>query len=276
MCKLLVFSALLFHFSMATAAVISCTHPEICRMADIIIKQDKNQVLTLSNIIILNGDPHEFEPSITDAKKLMEAKTLLVGPMELNPWMKKISFLRSNNSNLLTIKLNLPEFSQKIYPGKETEPFGHFWLYPQIYCQLKKDLAKELKLSFQNCEALEIEKKLKENLIKIKMPIILTHDALLPLLKALSINKNNIFAIKGSSHHEEASASSIKKIYDALKAPRVVWVLEDNITTPENIKSKIRKNDIILSIDTAKSPSDSSVDFALLENLNNKLIEINK
>ena len=51
------------------------------------------------------------------------------------------------------------------------------------------------------------------------------------------------------------------------------WILEDNIASIESIKSKIRTTDIIIKIDTAKSPSDSS-DFSLLENFNQKLLEI--
>ncbi len=255
----------------ANAKIIYCTHPEICRMAQIILDENNTKNIELLNIIMPSGDPHEFEPTIQDIKKLIQAPELIVGPIELNPWMKKISYIRSKDKNLKTINLPLPESAISQYPTKTTEALGHFWLYPDIFCQFKKLLTKELGQKEQKiCDSKTIEALIARDLKVIPYSIILTHDALLPLLNKLAINKNQILAIKGSSHHEEVSASSVKKVYDALKEKKVIWILEENITAAENIKNKIRPSDIVIKIDSAKSNS-TIEDFNILLSLHKKL-----
>jgi ABC-type Zn uptake system ZnuABC Zn-binding protein ZnuA len=253
-----------FHQEVVFADTYFCTHPELCRLGTMVAPEIK-----FDNIIILSGDPHEFEPSIADIKKLIVAQNLIVGPHELNPWMKKISILRNKEKNLKTLNINLPNFSLTEYPTNDSEALGHFWLYPKIYCELKKQLAKTFNHNIK-CDPNTIEEQLKLTLHSLKTPIILTHDALLPLLKKLSINQNQITAIKGSGHHEETSAAAVKNVYSALKSPRVIWIFEDNINVSENIKNKIRKNDLIINIETAKSMSNED-DFSILQNLNKKL-----
>lgn len=266
----------LIYFHQANANIISCSHPEVCRMAQMILQENANHDITLENIILPTGDPHEFEPSIQDIKKLMRAPTLLVGPVELNPWMKNISELRLKEKNLKTIILSLPIFAAKEYPTDDTEALGHFWLYPKIYCHLKKEIS--LRLGFKpssNCAYSNVESHIAADLKLISSPVILTHDALLPLLKKLSTNKNQIMALKSSTHHGEVSAAAVKHVYDALQNSKVIWIFEDNIAVSENVKNKIRKQDTIIKIDTAKSP-DNNQDFSLLETLHKKLQESKK
>lgn len=111
---------------------------------------------------------------------------------------------------------------------------------------------------------------LKATIAKVKLPIVLTHDALLPLLE--SLNEDNqavVVAIKGSGHHQETSPKSVKKLYDALKAPKVIWIEETGINVPKNILAKKRKEDMTLNIDTANSSTLKY--FQILESLNEKL-----
>jgi ABC-type Zn uptake system ZnuABC Zn-binding protein ZnuA len=273
MYKLLFLAAILINFPIVNAGVYHCTHPEVCRLAEIIIKENNGQGITLENIIIPSGDPHEFEPTVQDIKKLINAPNLLVGPQELNPWMKNISYIRGKNKNLKTFIMKLPDAATKDYPTKESESLGHFWLYPKIYCHFKNLLSNEMQFKKPIlCDSTLIENKLSAALKLITSPIILTHDALLPLLEKLANNQNQIIAIKGSTHHGEVAASAVKKVYDALKLPKVIWIVETNIAISENIKSKIRKSDIVINIDTAKSEKPNQ-DFSILETLHQKLLE---
>jgi ABC-type Zn uptake system ZnuABC Zn-binding protein ZnuA len=274
--KTILVAIFLVYFPVTFARTFSCTHPEICRVANIILAETKTPEIFLENIIVPSGDPHEFEPSIQDIKKLVSAKELIIGPVELNPWIKNIEKIRSKEKNLITHDLSLTTLLKSIYPTTETEALGHFWLYPKIYCHMKSSLAAIFKIIKPiNCNPEIIEGELSLDLKNIKYPIVLTHDALLPLLKKLSLPTQQIIAIKGSSHHGEVPSSAIKKVYDALKAPKIIWILENNIATAENIKNKIRDNDIIIKIDTAQSPI-SNIDFSLLESLHKKLQEIKK
>jgi ABC-type Zn uptake system ZnuABC Zn-binding protein ZnuA len=272
--KIILLALVFLNFNLATASTWSCAHPEICQMAKMLITENQLTDIKLDNIVIPSGDPHEYEPTINDIKKLMQATVLLVGPIELNPWMKNISNSRSKNKKLKTITLPLPDFSLAEYPTKETEALGHFWLYPKIYCHLKKILSDELELKHPIlCNHHSIEEKISTDLSKIPFPIILTHDALLPLFQKLANDKNKIIAIKGSNHHEEASTTSVKKVYDALKSSKVIWILENNIAIASNVKSKIRPTDIIIKLETAKSDSVEH-DFEILEIIHKKIQEI--
>ena len=83
--------------------------------------------------------------------------------------------------------------------------------------------------------------------------------------------------MKGSGHHEEANPASIKKMYDALRAPKVIWIIESGINIPQNISNKIRSNDIILKINTGESlDTDKTANFSILYQLAQKLRELKR
>jgi hypothetical protein len=266
-------------FEASAESVIFCSHREICHVINLIAKESHLSNIKTSTLVNISGDPHEYEPSTNEIKNLMNAPLLVTGPSELNPWIKKVNFQRSKMPNLKTISLSFDKKDLAAYPNATTENLSHFWLYPRIYCSFKIMLSQELsKLGFiidpkNVCNPKAFEDELKLALIKTNYPIILTHDALLPLMQGLDKN-HTIAAIKGSGHHEEANAQSIKKMYDALKAPVVLWVIEAGINIPQNIHSKMRKNDIVLSLDSANSKSD--LPFSVLRDLIAKLNSISQ
>lgn len=264
-------------FANTTKTEISCLHHELCLMTKTILEEDNKRSptdYTLNVLVNIKGDPHEFEPSSNQIKTILKSKFLIAGPKALNPWINKFG----NNRKSPTINLELPK--TYLDQMKNMEAFSHFWLYPEIYCELKQNLKKELishkivsdyNLFVEPCDNQKelIIKELQSTLKNIKYPIILTHDALLPLLESLKSSDNVIIAIKGSGHHSETTAESVKKLYRALKFPKTIWILEDNIHVPDNILSKKRKEDILLNIDTNSGRSKEI--FEALKNLNSKL-----
>ena len=257
-------------------STLNCAHHELCQMAkEIAIDNKVESHFKFINLVNISGDPHEYEPSSIEIKQLINAPLLLTGPSELNPWAKKINYQRSKNGALKTIGLSFSPQDFKLYPKANSEILSHFWLYPKLYCEMKKRLTLELQniTGHSNfkfiCSTEEIENILRETLSSIKIPIILTHDALQPLLSELASNKNLILAIKGSGHHEEASPISIKKMYEAIKAPKVIWIIETGINVPDNILNKMRKSDKVINIDTAQSKDNKY--FSILNELENKL-----
>ncbi len=255
-------------------STIYCSHSELCKMIAHIAHENNLNDLKTENLVNISGDPHEYEPSTTEIKNLISAPTLLTGPTELNPWIKKLNFQRSKNPALKTISLTFEKSTLDLYPKASPEALSHFWLYPKIYCSLKTKLEQEMKelhytlKSIKSCDSSTTEQELKSVLMKTKQPIILTHDALLPLLTDLD-KAHTIVAIKGSGHHEETSTQSIKKMYDALQAPVAIWVIESSINVPQNILSKIRTNDIVVKLDTANTQNDKP--FSALNELTEKL-----
>lgn len=273
---IIIFIFCLAVFPTLAKSTIFCTHDEICKLVNIIAKENKIDNLKTKTLVNISGDPHEYEPSTAQIKNLISAPILIAGPIELNPWIKKINFQRNKSKNITTINLLLEPKDFKFYSKANAETLSHFWLYPKIYCSLKTRLESELpKIDFKikvqkSCDSQSAEKTLQSALANTKAPIILTHDALLPLLLNLSPqNSRTIIAIKGSGHHEEASTQSIKKMYDALKAPQVIWIQEAGIYIPSNLLNKVRTNDQVIKLDTSKSNSENP--FSVITDLAEKL-----
>lgn len=282
--KLAIFTCLSSYLpSLSAGTIISCSHPELCTLAQTILFENQIKDYQFVNLVAISGDPHEYEPSTTEIKNLIKAEVLIAGPAELNPWIKKVNYQRSKiekTDKLKTLMIPLDKKDYAIYPNASHEALSHFWLYPQIYCALKDKLETQfvsmkmlvIDSAKKSCaaEALKIETLLQSTLLSTKLPMVLTHDALLPLLEILSKNKGTVAAIKGSGHHSETTTRSVKKLYDALKSPQVIWIEEKGINVPQNILSKKRKNDLTLNIDTANSASSLSL-FPTLYELNSKL-----
>lgn len=283
---LLALSLALFSFNLSAqesaAKTIHCSHPELCRLSQIILNEHSLTSYNFQTLVNISGDPHEYEPSSHEIKKLITAELLLVGPHELNPWIAKIDFQRKKIKKLATLSLLLEKKDFDLYPKAGLEALSHFWLYPKIFCLMKDRLfielqkaniiAQNLKNISEHClgQRVNIEKELSLSLSQIKLPLVLTHDALQPLFESLKPDPAFIVvAIKGSGHHHEATPHSVKKLYDALRAPKVIWIEEKGIYIPQNILSKKRKTDLVITLDTAKS---EGLDyFQVLVNLNNKL-----
>ena len=279
--KLAIFTCIFGNLQLLQAeTIISCSHPELCKLTKIIFTENNVLAYQFVNLVTIKGDPHEYEPTSSEVKNLIKANILIAGPVPLNPWIKKVNYQRSKNSSVKTLNIPLDLNDSSAYPNASLETLSHFWLYPRVYCALKSKLETQLvamklivmesekKLCLE--EAVKIESVLESTLQSMKYPIILTHDALLPLMEFLTKNKATVVAIKGSGHHSEATPQSVKKLYDALKAPQVIWVEEKGINIPPNILSKKRKNDLTINIDTANS-SDSLSLFPTLYELSNKL-----
>jgi len=270
-----IIAVLLFSLSLVPvfAETVTCSHAELCKLVSTIAVENHVNTLQTKTLINMTGDPHEYEPSTAEIKSLLSAPFLITGPTELNPWIKKINFQRSKNPSLRTISLPFEKKQLDAYPKASAETLSHFWLYPKIYCAFKEQLTKELqksgqKVSFTSCNPSAIENELSAQLKKTKAPLILTHDALLPLLTSLDPS-HVIVAIKGSGHHEEVGTDAIKKMYNALEAPVAIWIVESGIHVPGNIMNKVRSNDIVIKLDTANSSS--TAPFSVLTELILKL-----
>ena len=260
--------------------IISCSHPELCKLTKIIFAENNKLDSQFVNLVAIKGDPHEYEPTSSEVKNLIKANILVSGPIALNPWIKKVNYQRSKSLSLKTLNIPLDNNDNLAYPNANHETLSHFWLYPKVYCAIKTKLESQLvaqnllviSSEKKSCssEALKIESELQTTLHSLKLPVVLTHDALLPLLEVLSKNKAMVVAIKGSGHHSEATPQSVKKLYDALRAPQVIWIVEKGINISQNILSKKRSNDLTINIDTANS-IDSSSYFPTLDELNAKL-----
>ncbi len=248
----------------ANKDVIHCSHFEVCSLAKKILN---TSLVDLKSEIVIQGDPHDFVPKTESIKKLMDAKWLISGPLELNPWMKKINEQRNKKVENITINLAIDSKFRSIHPQGSGEALAHFWLYPSIYCSLLSQLYQEIEkknlvhfikknaMTVNQCleNAAKLDKDFLTAMTKLKFPIVLTHDALFAYILKANPDPLKVMAIKGSGHHEEASPQTIKKLYQFLKNSQVVWLEEKGIHVPDNVRNKKRKNDHIIFLDTAQS-----------------------
>ncbi len=226
---------------------IICTHPQVCNLFP-------NSTYPLK----LEIDPHHFEPSIGDIKKFLMADVVAIGPLSLNPWAIKIKKNRESSRKKI-IEISIPEKFKEKYGKKNSYMLDHFWLFPDILCSLVKDC--------QEKEANERIEKLK-GLIKGKY-FVLTHDALSPLLESLGAN---VASLRTSTHNCEAQPSSLKIIEDWKKKNRaIIWLIEENVHTFNQLKGKIGKDDITLKIDIVGKPGEDP--FKVFDKL---LLELEK
>lgn len=222
-------------------------------------------VENLQSEVIFIGDHHHYEPNSNVIKTFIQAPLLVTGPKALHPWLTAIAKKRDQSLKTIDARIDI-KFSE-IYQSKNTEVLAHFWLYPEIACDFLAQYQQKLKknqIKINSVTENECLNKFKSNwnsLVlsakKIKMPIVLTHDALIPLFKTLNLN---VLALKGSNHHEEISPDAVKTLYKETKNTRLIWIQEDGFEIPVAIKRLIKNNDIIIKLDTNGKSGDDVAD----------------
>lgn len=249
-----------------------CTHPQVCEVIESYFKSLEVEAPSLTKAIASSGDPHEIEPNSAELKRLYKAQTLISAPSELHPWIIPILEMRQKHKNIKSFQYKIPEKLTEEYPNASNEALAHFWLYPKIKCDFFQKIGqwvshdqtqKQPPCPFEN-EADFLKH------INKELPIVVSHDAIVPLLKSYGFT---VFSIKGSGHHEEPSPKQLKNIQDILKLhPKVIWIVEEQIHFPQSIRKLRRKNDTVLSIDTNKDyPSTGASALEELKNLLQKI-----
>lgn len=227
-----------------------CTHPQLCQLAEDYFKATKVEIPPLEKAISINGDPHHIEPTSSEIKAMTRAEVILAAPAELHPWSRQVVKIR-HDQKLQTLEFPLVKAQELGYQDASPEALAHFWLYPKIHCQYWEFLHQKLAKSptLPECPHAHYENKLKIVASKIKLPIILSHDALVPLFRSWGIDAH---AIKGSGHHEEPRPAQLKELQRLLqKNEKVVWIIESRISFPSAIKKMQRTGDIRLELDSS-------------------------
>ncbi len=241
-------SLFIFISTPAYASTWLCTHPQVCQIAKDLYGPSGLESPTFVKAIASILDPHEIEPNSAELKGLYKAEVLISAPSELHPWIVPILKMRQKQSHLKSFQYNISDSLKTKYKNASTEALAHFWLYPDIKCDFYKKLQQwiELKTDKKTCPYFTDADFLNE--VDKTIPIIVSHDALVPLLTSYGIKA---YSIKGSGHHEEPSPKQLKNIQDILKQnPKVLWIVEKQIHFPHSIEQLQRKSDKIIKINT--------------------------
>ncbi len=273
MFKYLILIYFLVCFQVNLEASELCVHPQICNLITRIHPKLKP---TLAFTIV--GDHHHFEPSSDAIKKLITTSKLYHGPISLHPWLKTVLRQRKLNSNVTNIGFEIDKSFFQIYPRANDEVLAHFWLYPEMNClaeiKIQNQILKEKNEHlFSSCmdEYKNSLDKMQKEIKKLNLPIVLTHDAFLPLLDKLEAKT---ITLKGSHHHEEIDIKSVKSLYQETKNKKVIWIFEKGFTVPPNILNLVKKTDFQIEINTDGELNQGRT--GVLDSLTLKLSKLNQ
>jgi ABC-type Zn uptake system ZnuABC Zn-binding protein ZnuA len=253
----IVFSILLSQslYSAEQKKTISCTHIQVCNALSFVLGPDNSYVV--KNLIDIGPeDPHHFEPTVGDIKKIQKAESLVLPPLSLQPWLK----------NVVTKIKKDPKKNITIIVAKNE----HFWLQYTSLCSVLKQLSQSIKKSIKSdingwkCD------NTKSGILKTKLKdktFILLHDSLGNYFKELNLNYH---ALRGHGHLDTISAKSLKQVHHLVKSKAaIVWILEKQIHTPHALERYFKQDHVKLYIDTLGRLGTSP--FEVINQLNKEL-----
>ncbi len=210
----------------------SCIHPQWCNNALVALKKCRPLNFTLKEMTPdHNIDPHHMELSPKQIKLILSMPNLILPHSHLAPWLKGIKEQRK--------QLNQTTFE---FPSEQEKgrPFEHFWLHPSRLCEMQKMMEKTLCHSSGpiSCDSKQQWASLKTLASKWQDHLfVLTHDALLPLLKELKLK-----TLVLNDHHEgELDPNALKSIYRSLQSKTAMVVINEiGNPIPDNLKIQLK------------------------------------
>lgn len=234
---------LLFSASASANKKIGCTQPNLCQLLKSILK-DSNT--TLKPVLTISGDPHHFSPAPHHIKNMVKVDLLIAAPVQLQPWIEQVSAKRPDQTTFVWNLQNdiKPQIVQKY--GPHYHELSHFWLYPEMQCQLEEKLKGFFKqnkvvLRPHTCDEDNYRSRLEELAKKMKNYMVIpTHSAISPLLNAHGIKT---LALRGAHHHSQIQASQLKKLETLRQTYKTIWLTEGQLAHGKETFRKFKRKD---------------------------------
>ncbi len=223
--------------------VISCTLPQLCLLAKDVIAP---QTARFQNDKLFAGDPHDVTISAQEIKQILAADLILMANTKEIPWMRQLQkTVLQHQRQAITLELTPEDFA--FYQSKNAHALAHFWAYPIIACRYRAKLLEQLKKipgrqfalvadgQADSCPYLYWDKELAAFFQTFRGTIVLSHDALEPLLQYYQVP---VIALKGSHENAEVSAQGIKLLKDLLPQ-KLLWIKETSIVLPAIVDQQL-------------------------------------
>lgn len=219
---------------------LATTHPQVAevilQLGDLYKKEGEKPKWTSLSLFGEAIDVHNFEPTISDLKKLKDQKRLIAGPIGDQRWL-----LNAKKKGLLPQDTLLLDFSNL---GN-----NHFWLFPEGACSFEEQIGNFL-LKHQLIEKKrdayclwmrthqqEIFNLLnKANLKKV----IVAHSALVPLFKGAGLE---VLTLRQNDHEHETTPKVLKKVSKWLSqakangpTPSILVINEEGFGLPRQLE----------------------------------------
>ncbi|MDM9626680.1 zinc ABC transporter substrate-binding protein [Rhizobium sp. S152] len=215
-------------------------------LADV-VKQVGGDHVEVKSLVGPNGDPHEFEPSPTDAKNLKAAKVTFVSGEGLEGWMDRLISASGYKGTPVTVSEGVKTRTMEEDGQTVTDP--HVWNSPVSVKVWVANIEKALSAAdpddaaaFKaNAEA--YTKKLDEmdayaktkfaNIPDDHRKVLTSHDAFGYFGREYHVS---FLAPLGVSTESEASAAEVAKLIEQIKAEHVKTYFFENSNDPRLVK----------------------------------------
>lgn len=232
----------LIQSSLAVDTKLVCAHHQLCNLVLELLDRGEHKKLQAA-FVNENSDPHETSLAPALLKIYYQAKYLILPDPALAPWLTSVL------KNRKAMDTFVAEVSSESITGSYPGALAHFWLYERELCALNQSLAAKLKAwglklrpHATECASARfriLAKKLKAGLYD--QMVILTHNALAPLLESLGAR---FIILKSGAHAHELSPDVFKEVHQLLeKYKSLLWIVESEIGLPPQLSSLIRTED---------------------------------
>lgn len=215
-------------------------------LADVVSNVGGEHV-TVSSLVGPNGDPHEFEPSPTDAKKLKAADIAFVSGEGLEGWMDRLITASGYKGKPITVSEGINTRTMEEDGKTVTDP--HVWNSPVNVKVWVANIEKALAAA-DPADAKAFEANAKAYTAKLdalnayahskldaipesERKILTSHDAFGYLGREYKVE---FLSPLGLSTETEASASDVAKLIDQIKAEHIKTYFFENSNDPRLVK----------------------------------------
>ncbi|WP_027487125.1 metal ABC transporter substrate-binding protein [Allorhizobium undicola] len=215
-------------------------------LADV-VKQVGGDHVEVSSLVGPNGDPHEFEPSPADAKKLKAAKVVFVSGEGLEGWMDRLISASGYKDKPVTVSEGIKTRTMEEDGKTITDP--HVWNSPvnvKIWvANIEKELSAADPADAKDFQAnAEKYTKLLDDLNAYahskfdKVPaeerkILTSHDAFGYFGREYNVS---FLSPVGISTESEASAADVARLIEQIKAEKVKTYFFENSNDPRLVR----------------------------------------
>lgn len=211
-------------------------------------------LIEIDLIVPIGGDPHTYEPTPGDAKKVSDADLILINGLTFEGWINELIENSGTNAETILVTKYITPISSDIYKGA-TDP--HAWMNAsngKLYCKaiyeaLIKAIPNKSEELTANYE--KYNKKLDqldsyislaiESIPEKQRVLITSHDAFKYYGEAYGLQ---LEAIQGISTESEAQFSDMKRVTDVIMHSNVPAVFIESTINPKMLKQIAEDNGV--------------------------------
>lgn len=214
-------------------------------------------LIVASSIMSPGGDPHLYQPTPKDVKKIAKSDLIIVSGLNLEGWIDDLVRNASSSPNVIVASKGVTTIGMEGTYGVDP----HFWFDLGEWRKAAKNVALAISKIVKEDEKMKIEENLKKYLFELekldkatktkllKIPkdqriLVTSHDAFAYFGRAYDIK---VVAIQGMSTEQEASNRDLINVIEVIRKHRLRSVFVETSVNPSLIKQAAKETGVKLS-----------------------------